>query len=731
LTDGNSTPDQNNQNTGRNTWTSALGALESTVLAFNTGIPSLADLTKGLGRVSGALGFLEQGLAGLQGFSAYGATFNMSISDMIQSASSVRLSLPELASVVSENSEIMTRFGTSVEAGLDKFLKAQAEFFDLQQGQGYLAENLQRLGYTTSEINDTFLAFDAINNATTRREFRTNAERNRAAYEFAMELDRLTKLTGIERKALAEKMQENLREGNFLARENELRANGQNDLADAFNETVLRMSGFGSGIESLTKDILTRGFPVGQSRQLAGVAKDLTTVLYQAKEALDSGHVTEYNRLMQQAAYESMELSRDENFRRLAMLSGYNEIGDIAGRTYVDLSTGLARTMQEVEQEMINSGRSFTPEEVLQEAMARVAKKQEDLIADEQNRNTRAVSQMIIGLRDAIFEMSVDSQKEILDRVFADLSPAATGVDQYFNSTIKPLAESFFATLGTGFSALLNTFGVGDVQEANRTELLAMADSLSNLASLPNASPEQTALITEIQRLATDLRTTTTNNPSEAASIFQSLQNKVAEALPVLQPLRQQMNAPMIDADVVTINVGREATVNINDGRSEGSLGATGRLFENFGNSTLMALHNIESVQTPEQMASVVRHSALGMLQAVGDVMDPSAGSANVARSLDRLAGNQTASLQGALNTIQNQARTMTPREEVNIDFSQLTTAMQDVLVRGFKSQEDVIKELREPLERVAVASAESVNVQNRVRKGIKGMSGDIMRGIG
>jgi len=730
LTDGNSTPDQNNQNTGRNTWTSALGALESTVLAFNTGIPSLADLTKGLGRVSGALGFLEQGLAGLQGFSAYGATFNMSISDMIQSASSVRLSLPELASVVSENSEIMTRFGTSVEAGLDKFLKAQAEFFDLQQGQGYLAENLQRLGYTTSEINDTFLAFDAINNATTRREFRTNAERNRAAYEFAMELDRLTKLTGIERKALAEKMQENLREGNFLARENELRANGQNDLADAFNETVLRMSGFGSGIESLTKDILTRGFPVGQSRQLAGVAKDLTTVLYQAKEALDSGDVTEYNRLMQQAAYESMELSRDENFRRLAMLSGYNEIGDIAGRTYVDLSTGLARTMQEVEQEMINSGRSFTPEEVLQEAMARVAKKQEDLIADEQNRNTRAVSQMIIGLRDAIFEMSVDSQKEILDRVFADLSPAATGVDQYFNSTIKPLAESFFATLGTGFSALLNTFGVGDVQEANRTELLAMADSLSNLASLPNASPEQTALITEIQRLATDLRTTTTNNPSEAASIFQSLQNKVAEALPVLQPLRQQMNAPMIDADVVTINVGREANVNIN-GRSEGSLGATGRLFENFGNSTLMALHNIESVQTPEQMASVVRHSALGMLQAVGDVMDPSAGSANVARSLDRLAGNQTASLQGALNTIQNQARTMTPREEVNIDFSQLTTAMQDVLVRGFKSQEDVIKELREPLERVAVASAESVNVQNRVRKGIKGMSGDIMRGIG
>jgi hypothetical protein len=731
LTDGNSTPDQNNQNAGRNTWTSALGALESTVLAFNTGIPSLADLTKGLGRVSGALGFLEQGLAGLQGFSAYGATFNMSISDMIQSASSVRLSLPELASVVSENSEIMTRFGTSVEAGLDKFLSAQAEFFNLQQGQGYLAENLQRLGYTTSEINDTFLAFDAINNATTRREFRTNAERNRAAYEFAMELDRLTKLTGIERKALAEKMQENLREGNFLARENELRASGQNDMADAFNETVLRMSGFGSGIEALTKDILTRGFPVGQSRQLAGVAKDLTTVLYQAKEAMDRGDVTEYNRLMQQAAYESMELSRDENFRRLAMLSGYNEIGDIAGRTYVDLSTGLARTMQEVEQEMINSGRSFTPEEVLQEAMARVAKRQEDLINDETERNTRAVTQMIIGLRDAIFEMSVDSQKEILDRVFADLSPAAAGVDQYFNSTIKPLAESFFATLGTGFSALLNTFGVGDVQEANRTELLAMADSLSNLASLPGASPEQTALIAEIQRLATDLRTTTTDNPSQAASIFQSLQNKVAEALPVLQPLRQRMNAPMIDADVVTINVGREATVNINDGRSEGSLGATGRLFENFGNSTLMALHNIESVQTPEQMASVVRHSALGMLQAVGDVMDPGAGSATVARSLDRLAGNQTSSLQGALNTITNMNR-MSPRENnLEIDFSQLTTAMQDVLVRGFKSQEDVIKELREPLERVAVASAESVNVQNRVRKGIKGMSGDIMRGIG
>jgi hypothetical protein len=75
--------------------------------------------------------------------------------------------------------------------------------------------------------------------------------------------------------------------------------------------------------------------------------------------------------------------------------------------------------------------------------------------------------------------------------------------------------------------------------------------------------------------------------------------------------------------------------------RALGSLGATGRLFENFGGGKLMQLDNIESVQTPQQMAEVVKNVVKGT---AGGLMGSGEGSQNgLADLLSTLNSNITA----------------------------------------------------------------------------------------
>ena len=53
----------------------------------------------------------------------------------------------------------------------------------------------------------------------------------------------------------------------------------------------------------------------------------------------------------------------------------------------------------------------------------------------------------------------------------------------------------------------------------------------------------------------------------------------------------------------------------MNQSRSLGSLGVTGKLFENWGAGTDVTLHGTEAVVTPEQMGGIINNSLAGELQ--------------------------------------------------------------------------------------------------------------------
>jgi len=57
-----------------------------------------------------------------------------------------------------------------------------------------------------------------------------------------------------------------------------------------------------------------------------------------------------------------------------------------------------------------------------------------------------------------------------------------------------------------------------------------------------------------------------------------------------------------------------------------GSLGTSGKLFENWGSGTIAELHGLEAVVTPEQMSDIVKNAASGAINSVsklGESKDP------------------------------------------------------------------------------------------------------------
>jgi hypothetical protein len=173
--------------------------------------------------------------------------------------------------------------------------------------------------------------------------------------------------------------------------------------------------------------------------------------------------------------------------------------------------------------------------------------------------------------------------------------------------------------------------------------------------------------------------------------------------------------------------------------RDTGSLGKTGRLFENFGKQTNMLLHGIESVQTPEQTAEIMRHSAIGTAQAFADSLRGMQGmeaaafiKTAVVPAIEQMSGSTVQTLGGMLNTLKATSTTNT----VAAQPQQIDPAIMEQLFTRLASNikgpmEEALKGLKSPMEDFASTAREQLAIQQKQLRGIKGMSGDAMRGLG
>ena len=214
-----------------------------------------------------------------------GANFGQSIVQLRTAAAEAALPLDDFAALVANNSQnLAALFGSTTQGA-----RAIASLGREVRAVGI--ESLAPLGFTVDEINETLLLNLESQRRTGVLDRLTNDQRRDSAISFAVQLDRLAKLTGIQRQELASTLESQKSNERF-----QIALQGQTEETrqrlQLFAGAVEKIGpGFATGVQDL---IANAGVPVTEAArqvvfnvpQLQGIIKNLLNGSASAEEAL-------------------------------------------------------------------------------------------------------------------------------------------------------------------------------------------------------------------------------------------------------------------------------------------------------------------------------------------------------------------------------------------------------------------------------------------------------------
>jgi hypothetical protein len=168
------------------------------------------------GVLGGVLGTVAKAIEGsvesYQKAASVGATFNGSVQDMSRAAGGAGMTLDQFANLLASNAEHLIYLGGTTESGAKAFAGLAKEL----QGSGAGAE-LQRLGFTTDQINSGMAKYIGILGRTGAIQGMNTSQIAAASGSYLKELDALAKITGTNRQELEKQQQALMADAQFRA----------------------------------------------------------------------------------------------------------------------------------------------------------------------------------------------------------------------------------------------------------------------------------------------------------------------------------------------------------------------------------------------------------------------------------------------------------------------------------------------------------------------------------
>jgi hypothetical protein len=204
--------------------------------------------------------------------SSVGAGFNNSLFDFIKTSAMTGMSLGDFSDLVSQNSTRLRMLGGTVSDGAKRFGQISKT---LRQDFGV---GLSRIGFTMSDMNDVLLEYTEFSIRRQGRELRSDKEVAASAAQFGIELDQLSRLTGISRKQLAESVAQQTQDQRIRSAMAEM----NDDQAESFGQALATAGqysdGFKEAILGMVKGTPTNDFAKGlyqSSETFAAMAQDV------------------------------------------------------------------------------------------------------------------------------------------------------------------------------------------------------------------------------------------------------------------------------------------------------------------------------------------------------------------------------------------------------------------------------------------------------------------------
>ena len=716
----NNNTDQLNLNSGAlSRVNSALDSLGGIVGALVKGAPQsfgeILDKIPGLdGKVAQSMKFAEGYIGVWQGLTRSGVNFNNQIDEMIIATGRANIQLEQLSRMVSESGGAFAAIGGIAQNGVDQFLASQTIFNAEVNGTfNPLRVQLERLGYTSETINESFLAYDQIQAISGIRDRRIGFERNRAATDFAKTMDELSRLTGKQIKQLEQEAAEISRQGNIFAFSAGLDTSVKDELRNGLQE----LNEVAPVVKDFATDLITRGFPNPNDpamMALNAAAPELRESLLAARDAFLAGDETRAQILMGNAIGEAKMLRHNQFLIRQAMLGGATEITGASMDIVTQLNSGIAvgsDAIREFAANMFNVDFDQVTGEQMDEAQQKMIA--ENIIAQE--KGSEGILDAYLGSMRTVQSLAMEMQEDVVNGMFSTLE---TGIDKFqaYIDTKLSLANIY----NEGMDGLLREI-LGDANSPRAGANVVMQQAQNAIEALNRRATELSATddqneMQKIQQIVASLETnigklTANANDDDARASIRQLTGAINRIIIDTNP---DLNATLTPAQLQ--NLLDSIMAMPLPSLSTGTMGQEGKLFQNFGRETLAKLHGLEAVVTPDQMQAIVSQSALGAVQGMSSAMNESR--------------NTSTTLQGMLNTIRTiPAQVQQPEQiqnETNIE------EMMNNLTRQLKAPlEEAMKSTLVPkLEQLVSVSTQNVEMSNKVRKGISGLDGDMLRSM-
>lgn len=321
--------------TGIGSFAAAALSGEEKLSSYTTHIGTMLTGFGGAGRfLTGSLGvitnYIDDATGSFQQISRSGFQLEDGLTGVGVQASRSGMQLQQFGKFVTDNSDMMRGLGSNGSSAIQAFATMSKNF---REDSANYSQGLRRLGYSTEEINESLVSFAAINRTEYLTTARSTGARNRAAMEFALQMDRMAQLTGENRKELQKEMDAKRRDGRIQAF---LRTEA-GAMSDQINKSLTQTNRlFGSHAQALVEDILVQGSVTQESAAAAAFyGTEVTNAAYAmraAQQADDSeGYAAAQRALINAMATATSDTSRI-GVARIRSESGYiNSIQDMIG----------------------------------------------------------------------------------------------------------------------------------------------------------------------------------------------------------------------------------------------------------------------------------------------------------------------------------------------------------------------------------------------------------------
>ena len=183
--------------------TGTIGAVTGVGVEMMKGADSIHSFTKNVPILGQFTGIIENQVQVFKDLSAVGAGFSNDMFELTRVAGEAGLSQQTFAETVANNTEGLRLFGSSVQDGSRRFARLSKEFRTSDMGM-----QLRAMGFTTQELNENLINYNEFLQGTGRNRLMTDKQLAEQSAKYALELDKIAKLSGKSRKELEAEMRQ-------------------------------------------------------------------------------------------------------------------------------------------------------------------------------------------------------------------------------------------------------------------------------------------------------------------------------------------------------------------------------------------------------------------------------------------------------------------------------------------------------------------------------------------